>query len=40
MVAGNETFFQVVPQKSLVGGPASAPAAAPAAPAQRTVAAH
>jgi cell division protein FtsB len=40
MVAGNETFFQVVPQKSPVGGPASAPAAAPAAPAQRTVAAH
>jgi len=31
MVAGNETFFQVVPQK---------PAATPAAPAQRTAAAH
>jgi len=31
MVAGNETFFQVVPQK---------PAATPVAPAQRTAAAH
>ena len=31
MVAGNETFFQVVPQK---------PAVTPAAPAQRTAAAH
>jgi cell division protein FtsB len=31
MVAGNETFFQVVPQKS---------AATPPAPAQRTAAAH
>jgi cell division protein FtsB len=31
MVAGNETFYQVVPQKSAV---------APAAPAQRTAAAH
>ena len=31
MVAGNETFFQVVPQK---------PAAVPVAPVQRTAAAH
>ncbi|HEY5020234.1 MAG TPA: cell division protein FtsB [Steroidobacteraceae bacterium] len=39
MVAGNETFFQVVPQKSVGGGPTTAPAT-PAAPAQRTAAAH
>jgi cell division protein FtsB len=35
MVAGNETFYQVVPQKSVAN-----PAASPAAPAQRTAAAH
>src|ERR1039458_4942143 len=40
MVAGNEPFFRVVPQKPPVGGPASAPSAPPAAPAQLTVAAH
>jgi cell division protein FtsB len=41
MVAANETFYQVVPQKSVGGGPATpAPAATPAAPARRTAAAH
>jgi cell division protein FtsB len=45
MVAGNETFFQVVPQKTVGGGAAAAPAtpatpATPAAPAQRTAAVH
>jgi cell division protein FtsB len=43
MVAGNETFYQVVPQKAATAGqrpaPAPAPAAAAAAP-QRTAAAH
>ena len=43
MVAGNETFYQVVPQKS-AGASAAAPAASPAtpapAPARRTAAAH
>jgi cell division protein FtsB len=39
MVAGNETFFQVVPPKSAAGG-SPAPPAPPAAPPQRTAAAH
>ena len=43
MVAANETFYQVVPQKS-AGASAAAPAATPAtpapAPARRTAAAH
>ena|SRR5579863_441814 len=37
MVAGNETFYQVVPQKSVAGGQKPPPAAPPA---QRTAAAH
>ena len=42
MVAGNETFYQVVPPKPLGGAPSRAPAvpAVPAAPPQRTAAAH
>ena len=40
MVAANETFYQVVPQKSVGGASAPAPAATPAAPARRTAAAH
>jgi cell division protein FtsB len=36
MVAGNETFYQVVPPKF----PVSAPVPAPAVPTQRTAAAH
>ena len=39
MVAGNETFYQVVPQKPAARGPQPAPRR-PAAPAQRTAAAH
>jgi cell division protein FtsB len=38
MIAGNETFYQVVPQNT--GAPAPAPAAAPLVPAQRTAAAR
>src|ERR1700690_208067 len=38
MIAGNETFYQVVPQKS--APPAAEPVAAPLVPAQRTAAAH
>jgi cell division protein FtsB len=38
MIAGNETFYQVVPQNSLP--PAAAPLAAPLTPAQRTAAAR
>lgn len=37
MVAGNETFYQVVPQKPLVARPQHVPAALPP---QRTAAAH
>ena len=42
MVAGNETFYQVVPPKPSAGVPSRAPAvpAVPAAPPQRTAAAH
>jgi cell division protein FtsB len=40
MVAANETFFQVVPKKPAARSPAPAPAVVPAAPAQRTAAAH
>ncbi len=39
MVAGNETFYQVVPPKSSVSAPSRVPAE-PAAPPQRTAAAH
>ena len=38
MVAGNETFYQVVPQKPVAGSGQKLPAAAP--PSQRTAAAH
>src|ERR1700757_872825 len=38
MVAGNETFYQVVPQKPLAGSGQKPSAAAP--PSQRTAAAH
>jgi len=38
MIAGNETFYQVVPQKS--APPAAEPVAAPLVPAQRTAAAR
>ena len=38
MVAANETFYQVLPQKSAVQSPAIE--AAPVAPSQRTAAAH
>jgi cell division protein FtsB len=38
MIAGNETFYQVVPQQS--APPAAAPLAAPTTPAQRTAAAR
>ncbi len=37
MVAGNETFYQVVPQKAAAGGQKPPPAAPPT---QRTAAAH
>jgi cell division protein FtsB len=37
MVAGNETFYQVVPQKPVSSGPQNVPAARPP---QRTAAAH
>ncbi|MGA8709006.1 MAG: cell division protein FtsB [Steroidobacteraceae bacterium] len=37
MVAGNETFYQVVPQKAVAGGQKPPPAAPPT---QRTAAAH
>ena len=37
MVAGNETFYQVVPQKAAAGGQQPPPAAPPT---QRTAAAH
>jgi len=37
MVAGNETFYQVVPQKSVAARPEAPPAAQPP---QRTAAAH
>jgi len=40
MVAGNETFYQVVPPKPSASGPSHAPAVVPAVPPQRTAAAH
>jgi cell division protein FtsB len=42
MVAGNETFYQVVPPKPSASAPSRVPAvpAVPAAPPQRTAAAH
>ena len=40
MVAGNETFYQVVPPKPSASAPSRVPAAEPAAPSQRTAAAH
>jgi cell division protein FtsB len=40
MVGGNETFYQVLPQKQALHGPTTAPEAAPTLPAQRTAAAH
>src|SRR5580692_3859538 len=40
MVAGNETFYQVVPPKPSGSAPSGVPAAVPATPPQRTAAAH
>jgi len=40
MVAGNETFYQVVPQRPAAVTPAPLPPAAPIVPPQRTAAAH
>ncbi len=40
MVAANETFYQVVPQKPAAVSPAPLAPAAPLAPPQRTAAAH
>ncbi len=40
MVAGNETFYQVVPQRPAAGEPSHAPPPAPARLPQRTAAAH
>jgi cell division protein FtsB len=40
MVAGNETFYQVVPPKPSTSAPSRVPAAVPAVPPQRTAAAH
>jgi cell division protein FtsB len=40
MVAGNETFYQVVPPRPLGGAPPRAPAVTTPAPPQRTAAAH
>src|ERR1700735_2819073 len=36
MIAGNETFYQVVPPKPSTSAPSHAPAAVPAVPPQRT----
>ena len=40
MVAGNETFYQVVPPRPAASAPSHVPAVVPAAPPQRTAAAH
>lgn len=40
MVAGNETFYQVVPRRPAASEPSHAPPSAPARAPQRTAAAH
>jgi cell division protein FtsB len=40
MVAGNETFYQVVPPRPSGSAPSGVPAAVPVTPPQRTAAAH